>query len=166
MADIVRSILVCSPGGTGRACQHEGGTKRREIKEGAWTTERGKEGKWSKARQATWENQNALNERILQKGTADERQSWGLMQNRLLTLLLDPWPFLSLWQEVRPSADRKHSSNLHTCGSRSYLYPIIVPRFIGASLEGERPWGVWCHFSGHAFMKRLLCNCGGVCGEW
>lgn len=35
MADIVRSILVCSPGGTERACQHEGGTKRREIKAGA-----------------------------------------------------------------------------------------------------------------------------------
>lgn len=101
-----------------------------------------REGKWSKARQATWWI------KIQQKGTADERQSWGLMQNRPLTLLLDPWPSLSLRQEVRPSADRKHSSNLHTCGSRSYLYPIIVPRFIGA------------------FMKRLLCNCGGVCGKW
>lgn len=66
-------------------------------------------------------------------------KSWVLMQNRLVTFLLDLWPPLSLWQEVKPSADRKHSSNLHTCGTRSYLYPIIMSRFIGAWLFlGER----------------------------
>lgn len=70
-------------------------------------------------------------------GAQTSRQSWVLMQNRLLTLSLDLWPPLSLWQEVRPCADRKHSSKLHACGSRSYLYPIIVPRFE----EPGSPWG-------------------------
>lgn len=132
MADIVRSILVCVCLGGVRACQHEGSKKRREIKVGEWATGRG------------IHRIRPLEERILhwmeecrRSGGLASRQSWVLMQSRLLTLLLDLWPPPPLWQEVRPNVERKHSSKPRACGSQSYLYPIMVPRL----KEPGNPWG-------------------------
>lgn len=74
-------------------------------------------------------------EECRRSGVQMSRQSCVLMQNRLLTLLLAS-PSPSLCQDVMPNADRKHSINLHACGSRAYLYPIIVARF-------KEPGNLW-----------------------
>lgn len=107
-------------------------------------------------------------EECRRSGVQTSRQSWVLMQNRLLTLLLDLSPPPSLWQDVRPDADRKHSSNLHACGSGSYLYPIIVARFKepGSPWGGKDPEDLSPTLGCYAFTKILYCKCDGVCHKW